>query len=205
MVLTFSQQSAARGARDFQLGAGVQLAFTAHDLCSRYLDVHECQTGTVGLGPQIFGNYRFAKRAAFGFVASFWRTLNHSIDVSNGSYDGRSRLVIWRTAAEIRLFPVKGRRVDWWIAFELGLTGATDSHVEDALLDARRIHQLGFATGIGTGIDFHVSKRFLLGWELRAIMLLYGDAPRSTDQVIATEIGSALWPVMGLINFSVLI
>ncbi len=199
-----SAQSAAKERRKFQLGIGGQLALTKHELCTVDYDNEACQVFTLGIGPQIHGYYRFARRASLGILGSFWRILDGSTHVTSDGTEFRKRFTIWRTAVDVRLYPLKGKILEWWVAMELGVTGANDSRVGEALLDARRIHQTGFSMGLGTGLDFYLRRRLLLGGEFRAILLFYGNAPANVDGVLATRIGTAFWPVIGFLNLSVL-
>lgn len=47
--------------------------------------------------------------------------------------------------------------------FPIGVSGASNSYIEGAL-DARRIHQMGFALGMASGLDFIVKERWRTGF-----------------------------------------
>ncbi|MBN2671306.1 MAG: hypothetical protein JXX29_06525, partial [Deltaproteobacteria bacterium] len=189
----------AREVNSFEVGLGGQFAFTTHDLCSRDADLVSCRTTTFGIGPQIFGYYHFTKRVAVGIRGSFWQTLDSSRIVSSDGSSSRAQLALWRATGAFRFTGVQTEKAAWWLDWELGASGASDSYI-DAAIDARRIHQMGFALGMATGLDFIVKKRWVIGFEFRALLLVFGGAPNSVDDVLATELGTAVWPAIGLIH-----
>lgn len=181
--------------REIAIGAAAHLIAASSGSCTQDGDVTECSAG-----PEPFAgadlNINYWPNALLGIGARF--AGSKDLDGSGGAdSDGLSwdpvDQWLWRASAGARLDPPFG--LGLWVSGEIGiawLREVQESHSGSLIVEDGTTRTAPLL-GLGAGWDFWLGSSLTLTPEVRAQLIVLGDAPELRPGAQAKDYGSTLW------------